>query len=93
MATTPDFISQMLSDPEFAEDLRQKATAAILGGQHSDAWSEYFGMDAFASLGTDPERLAALGADEGAAACTCDSTTVTTTTSPFCTATTVTGTG
>lgn len=93
MATTPDFIARMMTDPDYAEDLREKAIAATVGGQHSEAWAEYFGRPELASLGTNPEQLSALGAAEGVAACTCNSTTVTTTTSPFCTGTTTTGSG
>jgi hypothetical protein len=83
----------MLSDPEYAEELRRRANEAALGGQHSDAWAKYFGMPELSSLGTDPERLSSLGAAEGVAACTCNSSTITTTTSPWCTGTTTTTTG
>ncbi len=90
---TPEFVSRLLSDPEYAAQLRDKAVAAVVGGQNSEAWAEYFGSPELSGLGSDPERLAALGASQGAAACTCNSTTVTTTTSPVCTGTTTTGSG
>jgi len=93
MAAQTEFVQKLLSDPSFAEQVRSQAVAAVLGGQDSPAWKTYFGGQHFADLATDPQKLQALGAKAGVAACTCNSTTVTTTTSPICTGTTTTGSG
>ena len=93
MAVQTEFVQKLLSDPAFAEQIRSQALAAVVGGQESPAWKTYFGAQHFTGLATDPAKLQALGAKAGAAACTCNSTPVTTTTSPICTGTTTTGSG
>ena len=71
MAAQTEFVQKLLTDPSFAEQIRSQAVAAVLGGQESPAWKTYFGGQHFADLATDPQKLQALGAKAGVAACTC----------------------
>jgi hypothetical protein len=84
-----EVVSRILSDPEFAAEIKRAAVAAIAGGSSSQAWKDYF--EHFAST---PGELASLGSDD-VNGCTCNSNTYMTLSSlvtpvPTCCATTTT---
>ena len=67
-------VGRVLSDPAFAEQIKQQGLEAIRAGAGSPAWKTYF--DNFAA---SPGDLASMGAaDASAADCTCNSNTFTT---------------
>jgi hypothetical protein len=85
-----EVVSRVLNDPEYAQDLKRAAVAAISGGAGSPAWLDYF--ERFAST---PGELAQLGIDDDKNGCTCGSNTYLTLSSlvtpvPTCCATTTT---
>ena len=84
-----EVVSRILTDAQFAAEIKQAAVAAISGGAASQAWKDYF--ERFAST---PGELANLGVDD-ATGCTCNSNTYMTLSSlvtpvPTCCATTTT---
>jgi hypothetical protein len=84
-----EVVSRILTDAQFAAEIKQAAVAAISGGATSQAWKDYF--ERFAST---PGELANLGVDD-ATGCTCNSNTYMTLSSlvtpvPTCCATTTT---
>jgi len=64
-----EVVSRMLSDPVFADELRQAALAAVKGGSRSQAFADYF--ERFAST---PGELASLG-NPNMQGCACRSNT------------------
>ena len=72
-AKVNEVVGRVLTDPQFADQVRSDGIAAIQGGAGSEAWNKYF--EHFAP---EPGALAEMGGAEGAAGCTCDSTTFTT---------------
>ena len=89
--TVHEVVSRILSDAEFAAEIKRAAVAAVNGGAGSQAWIDYF--ERFAST---PGELARLGLDDDdAGGCTCGSNTYLTLSSlvtpvPTCCATTTT---
>jgi hypothetical protein len=67
-----EVVGKVLSDPEFAEQLKADGLAAVQAGAGSDEWEKYF--DHFAAT---PGALAGMGASDSAS-CTCNSATWTT---------------
>ncbi|WP_157374403.1 hypothetical protein [Salipiger sp. CCB-MM3] len=83
---TQEIVQKAISDSDFAGNLRDQAIRAIHAGAGSDEWKDYFSQFA-----ASPEELQSMSAGaEGAAACTCHSRTVITTSTPLCTTTTTT---
>jgi hypothetical protein len=62
-------VGRIISDPEYAERLRQDGIAALKAGSGSPEWDKYF--EHFAPT---PGALAQMGA-RGSASCTCGSNT------------------
>ena len=85
-----EVVSRILSDGEYAAEIKRAAVEAIVGGAGSQAWKDYF--ERFAST---PGELANLGVDDDVNGCTCNSNTYMTLSSlvgpvPTCCATTTT---
>jgi hypothetical protein len=88
-----DVIDQALSDPNFAQELKDKAMDALRAGKDTDDWEEFM-----AYFAEDAEQLASFRTLTGAGGCTattactmavtstaaCNLTTTTLTTSVFC---------
>jgi len=86
-AKVMEVVQRAQSDSAFAASVKESAMKAFLGGSSSPDFRDF--MNLFA---TSPDQLKDM-ATVGTAACTCNSTTVTTLTSPMCTGTTTTGSG
>ena len=86
-AEVMEVVQRTLLDADYAAKVKASAIKAFLGGSSSPDFRDF--MNLFA---TSPDQLKDM-ATVGAAACTCNSTTVTTLTSPMCTGTTTTGSG